>query len=41
MKWNGFKFPMGLFIVWDEDHKQIRIGKCDPFTKEIIEWFHI
>lgn len=35
--WKGFKFPMGGFLVWSQDGK-MAWGKCDPNTKEVIEW---
>lgn len=37
MDWKGFKLPMGFFLVWHED--KFRFGKCDPITKEMIEWY--
>jgi len=40
MKWKGFKFPMGFFILQSEDGR-VRIGKCDPVTKEIIEIYEL
>lgn len=39
MKWIGFKLGMGFFIVWNEG--KVRYGKCDPITKEVIEWYEI
>ena len=35
--WKGFKFPMGTFIVWHQDGR-MAWGKCNPITKEILEW---
>lgn len=35
--WKGFKFPMGAFMVWSQDGR-LAWGKCDPLTKEVIEW---
>lgn len=35
MTWKGFKFPMGFYCVVSEDGR-VKIGKCDPITKEII-----
>jgi hypothetical protein len=37
--WIGFKFKMGAFIVINAN--KVRIGKCDPETKEVIEWSEI
>jgi hypothetical protein len=37
--WTGFKFKMGAFIVINAN--KVRIGKCDPETKEVIEWYEI
>jgi len=37
--WNGFKLPMGFFVVWKDN--QMRFGKCHPITKEVIEWFEL
>lgn len=31
----GFKFPMGAFLVTDENGN-VYFGKCDPVTKEIL-----
>lgn len=36
-KWNGFIFPMGFFVVVKEG--KVRVGKADPVTKEVIEWY--
>jgi len=35
--WKGFKLPMGGFMVWSQDGK-MALGKCDPITREVIEW---
>lgn len=36
-EWNGFKFPMGFFIVYHEN--KLRFGKCNPLTNGVIEWY--
>lgn len=38
-EWKGFKLPMDFFLVWNGE--KFRIGKCDPITKEIIEWYEV
>lgn len=35
--WKGFKLPTGTFMVWSWDGR-VACGKCDPLTKEILEW---
>jgi hypothetical protein len=37
MEWTGFKFPMGFFVVIKDGN--VRFGKCNPVTKEVIEWY--
>lgn len=39
IEWKGFKLPMGFFLI--TDGKTVRIGKCDPLTKEVIEWYEL
>lgn len=35
-EWKGFKFPMGFFVIVDPEGN-IRYGKCDPITKEVLK----
>jgi len=39
-EWKGFKFPLGFFVVISPEGK-MAVGKCDPITKEVIEWYSI
>jgi len=39
-RWDGMVFPMGFFLVSD-DNGGLRMGKCDPLTREILEWYEI
>lgn len=39
-EYKGFKFPMGFFIVHDENGK-MKFGKCDPVTKEVLESYEM
>lgn len=38
-EWTGFKFSSGFFIVYHQG--KIRFGKCDPVTKEPLEWHEL
>ena len=37
-EWKGFKFPMGFFVVVDSQGN-IRFGKCDPLTNDVMQWY--
>ena len=38
MEWTINMFPMGAFWANCTDGR-FAVGKCDPITKEILEWY--
>lgn len=38
-KWDGFMLKSGLFFVFKDGI--VRIGKCNPATKEVLEWYEL
>lgn len=39
IEWKGFMLNMGAFFVHCSDGKRFSMGKCDPITKEVLEWY--